>query len=503
MAMTTERALVPQRALLPSEEAERKAAYDLAARARNGTHAVLAIRLLSVLSSLASITILARLIPPADFGVWAMAGLALGLMTILREMGLMSSIVQARNLTVEQQDTYFWASVAVSLASAVLLALAAPLLARIYDTALLQPVVWVCCISLAVNGLGFVHAALLRRRLLYQKLVVVEGGGMLTGLVVGLTCAYLWRDVWALVAGHVASAIWMSSTALVLCRWIPRWPGRAPARINLSFSLQLTLYNVLTYAGNNVGLAAGYRFGAADLGFFNRGQQLYHLAHFAFLTPITEVGFTLLCRLKSDVLYRNAYIALARRVSVLFIPFAAVLPILAADLILTLLGPVWMPAAPILAWFAPAVFGQAFASLFAQLMTSQGRGDELRSWAVVDLLLRGGGAVVGSQFGLVGLAAGFSLATFFLTVPLMVWIAGRRGPVKLRHQLAAMWPGAILGVAATLGAVAGALGAEALNVDAGLSRLLFVGGSAALAWAALCLLVVPARDALLGKEIRT
>lgn len=495
--MTVPRHLATEPAV-SSEEAERARVWSLAAKARKGTHAIFATRLLSVFTTLASITILARLIPPADFGVWAMAGLAIGLMTIVRELGLLSSIVQAKELTPQQQDTYFWISVVVSLASAVLLALAAPLLASVYNAPLLRPVVWVGCIALAVNGLGLVHFALLRRGLQYNKIAVIEGGGMLVGLATGLTAAYLWRDVWALVAGYIAQTVWVSATAWLLCRWMPGRPRRAPAKINLAFSVQITLYNVLAYAGNNVGLAAGYRFGAADLGFFNRGQQINHLAQYAFLTPITEVGFALLCRLRPDESYRDAYIALARRVSVLFIPFAAVLPILSPDLILALLGPNWAPASPILAWFSLAIFGQAFASLFAQLMTSQGRGGELRSWAVADLVLRAGGAIVGSQFGIVGLAAGFSLA-IFCTVPLMAWIAGRSGPVKARHQLVAMWPGALLAAAATLGAALGVAGAEALGLRAGWSTLLFVGGGAALAWAVPCLALRPARDALLGK----
>ena len=484
----------------PAPSAGEAAASQLSAQARKGTHAVLATRLLSLLSTAASITILARLSPPADFGVWAMAAVPLGLMTIVRELGLVSSVVQARSLTREQQDAYFWTSVAVSLAAAALLALAAPLLARLYGAPLLQPVLWACCASLAITGFGLVHAALLRRRLQYDRLVVVEGGGMLFGLVVGLASGYLWRDVWAFVAGYIAAAAWMSASALLLCRWMPRAPKQGPAKIiDLSFSLQVTVSNVLTYAGNNVGLLVGYRFSAADLGFFNRGQQLYNLAHFALLTPMTEVGFALLCRLKTDEAYRAAYSALARRVAVLFVPYAAVLPIVSADLIRALLGPAWGAAAPILAWFAPAIFGQAFAALFAQLMMSQGRGHELRNWSIVDLMLRAGGAVLGSRFGIEGMAAGFSLATFLLTVPLMAWIAGRSGPVKLRHQLAAMWPGALIAAVATLAAGLAALGADALSLSAGWVRLSFVGGSAVLVWAALCVLLRPAWDALLGK----
>lgn len=481
--------------------AERARVAGLAANASRGTRAIFATRLLSVLTTLASITILARLIPPADFGIWAMAGFALGLASIVREFGLVSCIVQASALTPQQRDAYFRASVLVSLACAALAALAAPFLAGLYDAPLLGPVILVGCIALALNGFGLVPAALLRRDLKYGKVAVIEGGGMLCGLATSLAAAYLWRDVWALVAGHLAQNLWISAAALMLCPWVPRGSGGTRAAINLPFSLQVTLYNVLTFAGNNVGLAAGYRFGAADLGFFNRGTQLGQVAHYAFLTPITEVGLALLCRLSSESSYRTAYIALARRVFVLFIPMAAVLPIVSSDLVLALLGPTWTPAAPILAWFAPAILGQACATLLAQLMTSQGRGHELRNWAVADLALRAAGALLGSAFGIVGLAAGFSLATLLLAVPAMAWIASRRGPVTLRSQLVALWPGVLLAMAATPAAALAAYGADALGLTAGGWRLSFVGGSAALSWAVLCLLLRPARDAFLGKGL--
>jgi hypothetical protein len=81
----------------------------------------------------------------------------------------------------------------------------------------------------------------------------------------------------------------------------------------------------------------------------------------------------------------------------------------------------------------------------------------------------------------------------------MAWIAGRRGPVKLRHQLVAMWPGVLVAAGAAVGAAMADLGADALGLNPGWGRLLFVGGGGVLAWVALCILVLPARDALLGK----
>jgi PST family polysaccharide transporter len=474
------------------------AAGDLAGRARRGTHAVFATRFLSLVCTAASITILARLIPPADFGVWAMAAVPLSLATIMRELGLVPSIVQAGSIEAGQRAAYFRTSVAVSLGAAALLALAAPLLSRLYDAELLRPVLWVCCVSLVVSGFGLVPAALLRRDLQYDRVALIEGGAMVCGLAANVAAAFLWRDVWALVLGHVVSALWMTASAALLCRKAPA-PRAKSAPIDLAFSRQVTVSNLLAYAGNNIGLVVGYRFPAADLGFFNRGQQLFNLTSFAFLTPITEVGFALLCRLRSEGGYRQAYIALARRVAVLFIPYAVVLPMVAADLVRALLGPRWDAAGPILAWFAPAVLAQAFAAPFAQLLLSQGRSAELRNFTVADLVVRAGGAILGSGYGVAGMAAGFSLATLLISVPLMAWIGGRSGPVRLGHQLAAIWPGAALAVVAFAGAAAGAVAARGLH--AGWPRLLVIAGTAALAWSALCLFLRPAREALLGRGL--
>lgn len=468
--------------------------------ARKGTHVMLATRVLAVASTLASVVIIARLVPPADFGIWAIAWLAFGLVALLRECGIVASMVQAPALGLQEETKYFWAGLGLSLAAAALLALAAPLVARIYGEPVLVPVLWVTSIALVLKGLAVVHFALIRRRLEYGKLAFIEGGAILCGLATGVTTAYLWRDVWALVAADMVQVAWTTAAAWLVCRWTPGPPSLAGPRINLAFGSHVALYNVLSYAGNNVGLAVGYRFPAADLGYFNRGRMLCHVAQYAFLTPITEVGFSLLCTLKSERAYRDAYVALARRAWLVFIPLAAVLPMVADDLILALLGPAWTPAAPIVAWFSLVLVGQTFAALFAQLMTSQGRGRELAGCALLDLLLRGGGAAAGAQFGVVGMAAGFSLGTL-LAVPAMLWIAGRKGPVCARDQANAAWPGALLALAAVAAAGLAVLAADAWALGAGWSRLVFIGGSAVLAWAAFCFSLAPAWHSLLGKGL--
>lgn len=473
----------------------------LAEKARAGTHAMLATRMLAMAVSFISITVYARLVGPGDYGVWAIASLAFGIVTLLRELGLTAAIVQSPELDAEQKDTYFWTSVAVSLAGAGLLALAAPLLALLYAAPILRPVLWVCCLALLLNGVALVPAALLRRRLEYRRLALLECGGLLCGLAVGVTGALAWRDVWALVAGHVATAAWTAASAWLLCGWTPG-ALRAPARLDHAFNLQLAAYNCLNFISNNACVALGHRLGStADLGYLNRAQQLYAVGYLSFLSPITEVGYSLLCRLRNEAAYRDAYIALARRVAVIAMPYAVLLGLLAEDLVVALLGPAWRPATLVLAVLAPAVLGGAYIGLFAQLMMSQARGRELRRFAVADLALRASGALLGSPFGIVGMAAGFSAAQLLLSTPLMAWMCARRGPVGIRHQLEAMWPGVLLAAVVAGATELGLRGAAALGLAAGWPRLFLVGAAAVLAWVVLGFLLVPARDAILGRGL--
>lgn len=458
---------------------------------------MLATRVLSVISTAVSIAILPRLIPPADFGIWAMATLAFGALTIVRQFGLVASIAQASSITPRQQDAYFWTSVWLSLGAAALLAALAPPLARLYGTPLLQPITWILSLVLVIEGLGFAQTALLRRELRYDKVAFIEGSGTLVTLTTLVTCALLWGNVWALLAGQVAYGVWTTLAATVAYGRLPGRPRRETG-MDFRFGLHLASYNVVTYLANNIGLLAGFRLGATQVGFLNRALQFFHITYTSLLMPVTDVALSFLCRLRAEDDYRRGYVAMAQRAWLLVLPLALVLPFMAQDLILCLLGRAWLPAAPLLAWFSAAIIARGFASLFAQLLTSQGRGAELHRWAMVDLALRGAGAFAGAAFGVIGIAAGFSLVSFFVTLPAMLWIAGRSGPVKLREQLQAAWPAAAVGA---VSALAAGVVLEVSGLDAGWARFILVGGAAAAAGAAATFLIRPARYALLGTGI--
>ena len=84
-----------------------------------------------VLGQLATLVVLARLLPPSAFGLLAMVA-AVGLvLDLLKELGLSAATIQKTDLTQAQVSALFWINAAAGTLLALALVLAAPLLAGI------------------------------------------------------------------------------------------------------------------------------------------------------------------------------------------------------------------------------------------------------------------------------------------------------------------------------------------------------------------------------------
>ena len=85
-----------------------------------------------VLGQMATLVVLARLLPPAAFGLLAMVA-AIGLvLDLVKEFGLSSATIQKSDITHAQVSALFWINAGVGTVLAVGLFLAAPLIANFY-----------------------------------------------------------------------------------------------------------------------------------------------------------------------------------------------------------------------------------------------------------------------------------------------------------------------------------------------------------------------------------
>ena len=172
------------------------------------------------LLQLGVLSVLGRLVSPADFGVVSAAIVVIGLSTIVSQLGLGPALVQRPQIEQRHLDTAFTASVLLGIILGGIIWLGSPLAADFMHMEGVTPVLRTLAWVFPIHGLGTVSASLLSRNLRFASLANLEviSYGLGYG-VVGISTALMGWGVWALVAGQIAQAL--VKTAMLLVKHPP------------------------------------------------------------------------------------------------------------------------------------------------------------------------------------------------------------------------------------------------------------------------------------------
>jgi len=118
---------------------------------------------------------------------------------------------------------------------------------------------------------------------------------------------------------------------------------------------------------------------------------------------------------------------------VILVTMPAVMLMLAtADwLVLIILGPQWGESARIFVYMGIAGLIQPVAATGGWLLVSQGRVRDMLRWSLINAPISILAILAGLPWGVVGVAASFSIGRILVANPLLFWFVGRTGPVRM------------------------------------------------------------------------
>ncbi len=154
---------------------------DLKGRTISGAFITIVAQGAQFLLSLVSIMVLARLLTPKDFGLFAMVTTVMGYLRVFKDAGLSTATVQREGITHAQVSNLFWINVVMSSAIGLILAAAAPLVAWFYREPRLIPITVILASTFLLSGLIVQHTALLNRQMRFKAIAVIQVGSMLLG----------------------------------------------------------------------------------------------------------------------------------------------------------------------------------------------------------------------------------------------------------------------------------------------------------------------------------
>ena len=390
--------------------------------------------------NLGSIMIMARLLTPQDFGLFAMVTTVMGFLRVFKDAGLSTATVQREGITHAQVSNLFWINVATSGAIAVILALGAPAIAWFYREPRLVGITLVLSSTFLLSGLTVQHTALLNRQMRFIANAVIQVASILIGSAVGVAMAWMDYSYWALVWGNFATVAASVLLTWIAIPWRPQQPlGGSGTRSLVGFGANLTTGGLLySFARGADAMLIGRFFGPNSVGLYTRAGALLNRPMEQFLSPLHSVFVPALSRIQTEPeRYRRAFLRVYEAMALVSSVCAGVLLALARPLTLVVLGAKWEPAAAIFAGLTIAAFCMPLGTVSTWLFISQGRG---RDWLFASSLvsvITVASFIAGLPFGPTGVAIAYSTINLLIGMPVLYYFAGREGPVST----ADLWSG--------------------------------------------------------------
>jgi PST family polysaccharide transporter len=386
--------------------------------------------------------VVARILSPADYGLFAMGGVLLAFIALLSESGIGMTIVTVREITGEQIAQINGAAVLLGIASFTAACLAAFPVGWFYHSAALPPVIIAMSFSLVVSAFRVVPGALLQRDLRFPRLAVLDAAQGLLQALTTVVFAVMGFRYWSLVLSALVGAT-VGSAATVISRpyqfKLPRWKTLRPV---LPFTRNVLTARLFWYAYQNSDfIVAGKRLGSQALGAYSYAWTLASMPIDKISALVSSVTPPIFAAVQHDIpALRRYFLTVTEGLAVFAFPLTLGLAVVAPDLVPVVFGERWLSMVAPLQVLAAYATIRTITPTVSQVLAVTGDTGFLMYMTAVGGVVLPTAFYIGSHWGTIGIATAWTVAH-----PLAVYFplnarAFRRLSLPITGYLRALWP---------------------------------------------------------------
>jgi O-antigen/teichoic acid export membrane protein len=379
-----------------------------------------------------NIVVLARLIPPSEYGLMSMALVVTNFALLVRDLGTAAAIIQRKDLQDETINAIFWLNILMGLAIAGIIIIFSPVISYLFHEPRLIFVLCLLAISFPLASSASAHMALLERESKFKKVASIEIVSSVVAVAIAIIMAYRGFGVYSLVAQILILSL-MSSTQLWLAS---KWRPSFKKIINLKeikgligFSGNLTLFNFINYFSRNAdSMMIGHYMSAAILGFYSLAYRIMLFPLQSLTVVASRALFPILSQhQESNDKVRATYLNVVYVILLIVFPLMTGLAVLREPFIQLVFGAQWAMTAQILLWLAPVGIIQAVLSTTGSVFMAKGRTDILMRLGILGAILQVGAFVIGVRFDIDTFVKLYFIANvinFFPVMAILMWLVG-------------------------------------------------------------------------------
>lgn len=402
--------------------------------------------------------ILARMVSQDSFALMGVVLSIMGFAEIFSQVGIGPAIIQRKDLHAQHLTGAFYTSLALGVTFTLGFIVAAPLIAKSYNIAELEPIIQVVCTSFTISALAVVPRSMMLKEMKFKNFFIAGMISIVGGnLIVGLSLAYAGWDVWAYVW-----ALFAQNTLMTISFWILQ-PTKIKFKWEWSYTQDLlgyggasSLFNALNYAATKVDVLLLPKY-ASQLPASNRSPLdtagLYERSAYVMSLPIT-----IMAKLSDNVLFsgmskmqdqqarlRRLMLIGNQFLGILVIPICVFISFFSKEIITIYLGPSYEEAASVLQVLFIAIIFRTLTRLTDSLLRAVNavlRGSIIKAFYLVIMIV---GVVVAIPYG-IQMIAWSIVATTAIHYLMSIFLSQRLIDVPIFKQLGALVPGIVLGL---------------------------------------------------------
>ncbi|MFO7652757.1 MAG: lipopolysaccharide biosynthesis protein [Candidatus Krumholzibacteriia bacterium] len=294
--------------------------------------------------------ILARLLVPGDFGLLAIAVVAVDFLIAITDLGMVPALVQRPGADRRHYDAAWTVGVLRALLIAAVVFAAAPGIAALFAEPRAADLIRVLALRPLIESAASIRIAELTRGLRFRAIAFIRLPDAVVNTAVAIALANTF-GVWALVIGTLAGQVAFLAMSYILAPYRPRLSfDRAAAGSLIRFGRWIFLTGLIAIAGSSVlQIVISRRLGAVELGLYFLAARLAHLPLEVSTEVVGAVAFPLYASLQEDLRQaERAFRSLLAGMAALLVPVCAVLIALAPSLVENVLGDRWLGTAPLI-----------------------------------------------------------------------------------------------------------------------------------------------------------
>ncbi|MBI5873362.1 MAG: lipopolysaccharide biosynthesis protein [Candidatus Omnitrophica bacterium] len=391
---------------------------------------------------------IARRLEPENFGAWGAALIFSNFFVIFNELGMMSAVIQKKDLRREHKVVALWVCVAMGFSFLVLACFGAPYVASFFKNPAVGSLVLIFAFKFFVDSFGMVKEAMLRKELLFKKLTSIDiRSNLVYGLVsVGMVLkgAGIISVGWGYLAAGVLRVIllWRTSSFGPYAEF-----DRASFKELFNFGKNIVGFKIVNYLTGNIDYFLIGRFlGTASLGYYGLASSLANFPRQKLSLIITNVFFPAFSKMQDDLTrVKEVYLKIIRYAAIVNFPLLLGLLMLAPQFVSFVYSSKW--DAMVLPLRILCIYGLSFSmtTFIGVVYDATGHPDYSFKFCLVNFAGTVLALLIGLRYGLTGIATGLSVFSVFLNL-FGQWGVRRITKMTLRSYFMSLAPACLASV---------------------------------------------------------